>query len=58
MTVTEFNNTGWSGGMKCDYQDKQYDIGSCDFEEKTVGLVDGNTDDIFWVQCEHVTLTT
>lgn len=42
MTHEEFNNTGWTGGMRAIYKDKVYDIANCDFERKTIGLlIDG-----------------
>lgn len=55
MTIQEFNNTGWSGGMKCLYNGNEHEVGSCDFEEQLVGIVDSN-DDIVWVRCENITL--
>jgi hypothetical protein len=58
MTIKEFNETGWSGGMFCLYKGKQHAIGSCDFEEGLVGIVDESIDDISWVRCENITLVT
>lgn len=56
MTIEDFNNTGWSGGMRCVYQDKAHDIGSCEFEEKLVGLVVDYDDELKWVRCENIRL--
>ena len=56
MTIQEFDNTGWCCGMKCIYRGKEHDIGSCDFEEKLVGVVDDNTDALIWVRCENIVL--
>jgi len=56
MTFEEFDNTGWTGQMKAKYKSKIYDIASCDFEERTIGLllnIDGaDKDSISWVRCE------
>lgn len=57
MTLQEFDNTRWSGGMKCTYQGKEHDIGSCDFEERIVGIVVDYSDDLQWVRCENITLS-
>jgi hypothetical protein len=56
MTIQEFNNTGWSGGMFCLYKGTKYAIGICDFEEGLVGIVDPQTDDLSMVRCENITL--
>ncbi len=56
MTINEFNNTGWSGGMKCIYDGREHDIGSCDFEEKLVGIVVDDHEDLVWVRCENIVL--
>ncbi|OGS70778.1 MAG: hypothetical protein A3F91_09705 [Flavobacteria bacterium RIFCSPLOWO2_12_FULL_35_11] len=38
MTLIEFDNQRWAGGMKAEFEGKIYDVINCDFEEKTVGL--------------------
>ena len=55
----DFDNTGWTGwtgGMKCIYQGKDHSIGSCEFEEKLVGLSVDYSDDLAWVRCENIEL--
>ena len=63
----EFNNTKWKVGMKAIYNDKEFDISSVDFDEKLVGLEEGewDTDEkmnkywngkIKWVRCENIKL--
>lgn len=59
MTIEEFNAIGWGCGMKAKHKDGNvYDVVSCDFEEKLVGLkgmVSGASDDyISWVRCENI----
>ena len=61
MTIEEFDRTGWSGGMSAKYHsdNEVYPIGSCDFEEKLVGLlgvIASQPDELSWVRCENVTL--
>jgi len=59
MTIQEFNAMGWTPGMTADYQGNTYQIGSCDFEEKLVGLAgvcEGAPDEITFVRCENVTV--
>lgn len=57
MTIQEFDSTAFGAGMTGVYNGRKYDIGSCDFSEKLIGLVDDNTDDLFFVRCENVTLS-
>jgi hypothetical protein len=62
MTIEEFNETGWSRGLFAKYHadNEIYRIGSCDFEEKLVGLmgvIASEPDCISWVRCENVTLS-
>lgn len=61
MTIEEFNNTGWSGGMTAQYHHdgKNYPVASCDFAEQLVGLkgiVQNEPDEISWVRCENISL--
>jgi hypothetical protein len=63
MTIEEFDKQGWVPGMMARHHrdGNEYQIASCDFEEKLVGLlgmVDGVSDDFLsWVRCENVTIT-
>ena len=58
MTKEEFDNTGWTCGMTAEYNGHTYKIASCDFGERTVGLLCGGPgtegDGITWVHCECV----
>lgn len=56
MTIEEFDNTRWSGGMKCIYQGKEHKIGAGEFEEKLVGLCVDYSDQLAWVRCENIEL--
>ena len=38
MTFEEFDKTGWTGNMKCIFQDEEYGIATVDFEERLVGI--------------------
>ncbi len=61
MTQEEFNATGWGFNMQAVYQGGTYAIGSVDFGEKLVGLLEatGGEEDghITWVRCENIALT-
>ena len=58
MTKEEFDNTGWTCGMTAEYNGHTYKIASCDFGERTVGLLCGGPgtdgDGIAWLPCESV----
>lgn len=58
MTKEEFDNTGWTCGMTAEYNGHTYKIASCDFGERTVGLLCGGPgtdgDGITWLPCESV----
>jgi len=55
MTIEDFNNQGWTGGMKAEFKNKIYDIINCDFENKKVGLdIDGELVEISYKLCEIV----
>lgn len=61
MTIEEFNEERWSGGMTATMKDdsyknpsKTFDIGSVDFHEKLIGLDDPKCDELRWVRCESV----
>ena len=38
MTFEQFDKTGWTGNMKCIFQDEEYGIATVDFEERLVGI--------------------
>lgn len=61
MTIEEFNKQRWGCGMVARYhQDgNEYQVASCDFEEKLVGLADviQGSGDLTWVRCENVSIT-
>ena len=59
MTIEEFDQTGFTGGMKCIFQDKEYGIATVDFEERLIGIYEmipgsESEDDISWKRCENV----
>ena len=58
MTKQEFDNTGWTCGMTAEYAGHTYKIISCDFFDRTVGLMCGGPgtdgDGITWLPCESV----
>lgn len=61
MTIQEFDKQGWGCGMVARYHrdGNEYQVASCDFDEKLVGLSDvvKGSDDLTWVRCENVTIT-
>lgn len=58
MTITEFDNTGWTPGMFAMYKGDRCPIVSCDFEEKLVAIsgVVAYSDEPTWVRCENIDL--
>ena len=55
MTLDEFNNQGWTGGMRAEFEGKVYDVINCDFEEKTVGLeIGGELTEVSYKLCKIV----
>ncbi len=59
MTIEEFDNTGFTGNMRCLYQGKEYPIFSVDFEERLIAINENNqevTDDmqLDWKRCENI----
>jgi len=62
MTIEEFDNTGFTGQMKCEYKGKEYEIISVDFEERIIAINefdsfdDNGADDLDWKRCENITL--
>jgi len=62
MTFEEFDKTGFTGRMKCEYKGKEYDIISVDFEERIIGINefdsfdDNGSDDLDWKRCENITI--
>ena len=61
MTIEEFDKTGFTWRMKCEYKGKEYEIISVDFEERIIGIfeIDDPRDpeaNIDWKRCENVKL--
>jgi len=62
MTQEEFDNTGFTGGMKCEFKGKEYEIISVDFEERIIAIDETGTyefdgkNGLSWKRCENVTL--
>jgi len=62
MTIEEFDKTGFTGQMKCEYKGKEYDIISVDFEERIIAINetqsfdDDGRDELDWKRCENITI--
>jgi hypothetical protein len=62
MTIEEFDKTGFTGQMKCEYKGKEYDIVSIGFEERIIAINelasfdDNGANDLDWKRCENVKL--
>lgn len=61
MTIDQFDNTGFTGNMRCLFKGKEYPIYSVDFEERLIAINETNrevTDDMNfdWKRCENVEL--
>lgn len=59
MTAKEFDETKFTGGMRCLYKRKEYPIYMVDFEERLIAINESNqevTDDmqLDWKRCENV----
>ena len=59
MTIEEFNKTGFTGNMQCEFKNRIRDIFSINFDQALIGLVEDchgcDDGDIEWVRCENVT---
>ena len=57
MTIEQFDLTGFTGNQKVEYDGKQYDLYSVDFQEKLLAINYWNDEnDLKWVRCENVKL--
>lgn len=62
MTIEEFDKTGFTGQMKCEYKGKEYDIISVDFEERIIAIDETGTyeydgeNGLDWKRCENITI--
>lgn len=56
MTIEQFDEIKWTGGMRIKYREKEYDVCSVDFIEKLVAFNVTNDEDLHWARCENVTL--
>jgi len=62
MTIEQFDNTGFTGQMKCNYKGKEYEIISVDFEERIIAINetqsfdDDGFDELYWKRCENIEL--
>jgi len=58
MTLDEFDNAKWTGGMKLEYKNEVYEVAAVSFEEKLVGFQEdfatGNENDLSWARCENI----
>ena len=55
MTIDEFNNYGWSGGLVLTYEGEEHDIISVCFTEKLIAFQPQDNDQLTWVRCENAT---
>lgn len=59
MTIQEFEKTSFGAGMKLKYRDEVYQLGSVDFFENLVGMVNPDDEDnLMWARCENVELVS
>lgn len=60
MTIQEFNNTGFTGGMTAIFKGKEYPIVTVDFEESLIGIDENisgaEPDTVSWKRCENIEL--
>lgn len=67
MTIEEFDSIGWGANMSVEYNGKEREVASVNFEEKLIGLLpleeleEPDEDDYMplpfdWVRCENCTL--
>ncbi len=60
MTKEQFDETRWTGGMRANYENKIYDVGSVCFQERLIGITGycagSGKDDLHWVRCENIEL--
>jgi hypothetical protein len=61
MTADEFDNTGFTGMMRCLYKGKEFPIISVDFEERLIAINECSeelTEDtqLDWKRCENIEL--
>ena len=60
MTLDEFDDMRWSGGMRITYKDRpqEFEVAAVCFEERLVAFQDdfmtGNISDLSWARCENV----
>lgn len=54
MTLEEFDATGWTPNMICEYQEEEYAIASVDFQERLIFMRDECGTE-FVARCENVT---
>ena len=56
MTITQFERTQFTSGMKVEYNGEIYSIISVCFAECLIGIeenIDSDESDISWVRCEN-----
>jgi len=53
MTIAEFDATGWTPNMICEYHEEEKRIASVDFEEKLIFMIDEDGDEVV-ARCENV----
>jgi len=61
MTAQEFDNTGFTGNMRCLYKNKEYPICSVDFEERLIAINETSQEltegtQLDWKRCENITI--
>ena len=59
MTISQFDQMGWTYGMRATYCGKVYPISTVDFVERLIGLlgtIENEPEAITMVRCENVDL--
>ena len=52
MTIEEFNKIPFTGNMIAAHKGKTFPIASCDFEEKTIGIIIGKI--LIWISYKNI----
>lgn len=56
MGIDQFDKTGFTAGMKAEYDGQTYHLIAVDFKEKLFAIDMYGAADLKWVRCENVNL--